>query len=177
MEGVADVAAVAFSRGEHSHGLAAFVQPRHPVEDGFPAGLEQRIRAAFADNLPSAVRPRLIVPVSALPLLSSGKTDRKELARRAEAIPTLSDAAPADTDELLARVAAVFAEVLNLPWVGPRANFFGLGGDSITAARVVAKVRQRFGAALSLRAFLGGPTATDVASAIRGGVIGNQRGE
>lgn len=177
VEGVADVAAVAFSRGEHSHGLAAFVQPRHPTKDGFPVGLEQRIRAAFADNLPSAVRPRLIVPVSALPLLSSGKTDRKELARRAEAVPTVPDAPPADTDELLAKVAAAFAEALNLPWVDPQANFFGLGGDSITAARVVAKVRQRFGAALSLRAFLAGPTATDVASAIRGGVTGSQRGE
>lgn len=82
------------------------------------------------------------------------KTDRKELARRAEAIPTLPDAPPTDTDELLAWVAVAFAEVLDLPWVGPQANFFGLGGDSITAARVVAKVRQRFGAALSLRAFL-----------------------
>ncbi len=175
VDGVAAAAAVVFGRGDN-RALAAFVQPQLSTPDGLPADLQQRIRTALAHSLPSAVRPQVILPVGAMPLTSSGKIDRVELARRAHASPSLPAETSAPADELLAAVTATFAEVLGLPAVGPLADFFGLGGDSMGAARVVAKMRRRFGVPMSLQTFLDGPTASDVAITIRSSMAGSRSG-
>lgn len=180
VDGVAAAAAVVFGRGEHNRALAAFVQPQRGTPDELPAelpaDLRERIRAALADQLPNAVRPQVILPVSAMPLMSSGKVDRVELARRAQATPSPPAETSVPGDELLATVTSTFAEVLGLASVGPGADFFGLGGDSMGAARVVAKMRRRFSVPLSLQTFLDGPTASDMASTIRSGLAGSVRG-
>jgi acyl-coenzyme A synthetase/AMP-(fatty) acid ligase/acyl carrier protein len=177
LEGVADAAAVVFSRDAGQYGLAAFVQPRCPEPDGLAADLEHRIRAAFADNLPSAVRPQLILSVATLPRTSSGKTDRQLLSRNAQVAPVRAAEPENDADEVLTCVAEAFAEVLAVPRVAFDRDFFVLGGDSMGAARVAAAMRKRFGVPLPLREFLSGPTVLDVASAIRLGLAGSQRDE
>ncbi|WNM30390.1 condensation domain-containing protein [Streptomyces sp. Li-HN-5-11] len=53
---------------------------------------------------------------------------------------------------------SLFAEVLDLPGIGPHDNFFDVGGDSRLALRLVNAVRATFSVELPVRAFFRAPT-------------------
>ncbi|WP_230671432.1 Pls/PosA family non-ribosomal peptide synthetase [Rathayibacter sp. Leaf248] len=92
-----------------------------------------RLRA----ELPAALVPLLAV-VDELPTRTSGKVDRA-------ALPwPLAEAAPSDDalDPETAWLAARWREVLGVP-VDERADFFDLGGGSLAAAQLVARIRER----------------------------------
>jgi aryl carrier-like protein len=61
-----------------------------------------------------------------------------------------------------ATLAAVWCAALRLGSIGPEENFFYLGGDSLTAVRVVSLARQR-GLALHLRDVMQHQTIRDLA--------------
>ncbi|MFL1376506.1 MULTISPECIES: non-ribosomal peptide synthetase [unclassified Nocardiopsis] len=103
------------------------------------------LRAALARDLPAAMVPAAVLLLDALPLSVNGKLDRRALP---EPDPAAAGAAgrPARTDAEKALCAAI-AEVLGLPGADADADFFALGGDSITAIRLVGRAR---GAGLEL---------------------------
>ena len=57
----------------------------------------------------------------------------------------------------------VFQELFGLPNLGIYHSFFHLGGDSLLAVQLVARIRDRFGVQLPLRAIWDIHTVTDVA--------------
>ena len=63
-----------------------------------------------------------------------------------------SQDAPAvpDEDEVFDAVRAAVIEVVRAPEVSRRDNFFDLGGHSMTAMRVIARLRDRYGPDLPL---------------------------
>ena len=71
--------------------------------------------------------------------------------------------APSRTEE---RVAAIWSEVLGVPVAGSRANFFDLGGVSLTATRAVARLRDAFRVELPLRELFLKPTVGELARAL-----------
>ncbi|MFJ6573341.1 type I polyketide synthase [Streptomyces sp. NPDC091292] len=73
------------------------------------------------------------------------------------------DAGDLDTDAGKA-VAGAFRAVLGLATVDPRDDFFELGGDSLMASRVMAMLRPRFGADLTVRALFRAPTVAALAA-------------
>ncbi|HEX3542491.1 MAG TPA: amino acid adenylation domain-containing protein [Acidimicrobiales bacterium] len=125
------------------------------------------LRAHLGAILPEHMLPATFTTLSALPLSPTGKLDRKALPR-----PTLrraggAKAAPADGLE--AAIARIWSEVLNLDGIGMEDNFFDLGGHSLAAARVVARLSELESSALSLRAVFDHPTVQALARAIRAG--------
>ncbi|WP_228791182.1 amino acid adenylation domain-containing protein [Nocardia puris] len=96
-----------------------------------------------ARALPAHMVPSAIVVLDALPLTPVGKLDRKALPAPEFAARAYRE--PSSTAEHL--VAEVFAEVLGVERVGADDNFFDLGGNSLLATRVTA----RLGAALDTR--------------------------
>jgi len=180
VEGVTAATAVVLSQGDGRRVLAAFVQPADQDGPRLTADLDRRIHAALKEQLPGAVRPRLLVPVEALPLLSSGKVDRKALAAQAWEVPASSDAlpkAPAFADEVLAVVTESFTRILSVSEVNAEADFFSIGGDSLSAARLITEIRKRFGVPVSLRTFFSGPTVAELASVIRSGLPGRSEND
>ena len=125
---------------------------------------DSRIADALKARLPSYMRPALYEVVDRLPLLVSGKVDRKALpAPRARAAPV--DATPPATPtevELHRAWAEVFAP---LP-VSVTADFFDdLGGHSLRAARAVSRARQLPGlASLSINDLYAAPTIRALAA-------------
>lgn len=139
--------------------LIAYVVPRHGA-----AIDEARLGEALKARLPSYMRPALYEIVDGLPLLVSGKVDRKALpAPRARAVPVdLTPPAGVVEVELHRAWSEVFAP---LP-VSVTADFFDdLGGHSLRAARAVSRARQLPGLAnLSINDLYAAPTIRGLAA-------------
>ncbi|MFD6169027.1 non-ribosomal peptide synthetase [Streptomyces coeruleorubidus] len=139
--GVRHAVAVA-TGGRTGRQLVGYVVPR-PGDTVRP----EAVRAELAARLPAALVPGTVIVTDSLPLSPNGKVDRRRLAQAPPGPPgarsgrTAADGEPgrhdghADPEEQ--RVAAVWAEVLQVPPPGPDADFFALGGDSFRAIRAM----------------------------------------
>ncbi|MGO9382885.1 MAG: amino acid adenylation domain-containing protein [Mycobacterium sp.] len=104
------------------------------------------ITAAVADLLPSYMIPTRSVFLERMPLTSNGKLDRRAVVALLE--PEAAEAANAQDsgprDDVEAALAVIFTEVLgrtDQASVGVQADFFALGGDSVLATSVIARIR------------------------------------
>ncbi len=77
-------------------------------------------------------------------------------------------AAAAVRDATVERLAAIWREVFALGAVSPADSFFALGGDSLSAAQIVASVNQDFGIDLPIDAPFEAPLLADLAAVIAG---------
>lgn len=94
---------------------------------------------ALGECLPDAMVPTHLIALDTLPRTESGKIDRRAL----EHLPLNTPQAPTrDATPHEARLAAIFAEVLQCETVGPNDNFFSLGGNSISSLQIVARARR-----------------------------------
>jgi amino acid adenylation domain-containing protein len=139
--------------------LAGYYVPRDAAVPPDPAALEAGLRA----RLPAALVPAVLVALPALPLTANGKLDRAALP--AAPLPPPAGDRPATT-ATEAAVAAVAAELLGVPALAPGDDFFRRGGHSLLAARLVARLRARFGVELPLRAVFAAPTMAGLAAAV-----------
>jgi len=96
-------------------------------------------RTALAESLPAALVPRLVL-VDELPTRTSGKVDRNALPWP---VGDGDDDAP-DLGGTLGWLAGLWRDVLGAQIDGPEADFFALGGGSLSAAQLVAALRQRY---------------------------------
>ncbi len=116
--------------------------------------------------LPHHMLPPALVFMDVLPLTPNRKIDLDRLPPPGP--PGLDrgavHVAPRSADERL--VAEVWGESLGVASVGLTANFFELGGDSLAAARAIARLREVTGVELPLRALLEGPTVAALARAL-----------
>lgn len=98
------------------------------------------VRAWLAERLPDYMIPARLVPLELLPHLPNGKVDLRSLLD-----PEVAAAAPvvetADSGTLTGPVAQACCHLLGVKVVHRDDNFFTLGGDSLTAVRLVARVR------------------------------------
>ncbi|MFI7708001.1 amino acid adenylation domain-containing protein [Nonomuraea sp. NPDC049480] len=123
--------AVALAVGDRrQRRLAAFVTPSQV--DGLKTFLE--------DRLPGYAIPPTITTLDHLPLTANGKIDRSALvALVADAPESTAHEPPIGTAETV--LATIWADLLDLPAVQRTDNFFTLGGDSLLATRMIARLR------------------------------------
>ncbi len=97
-------------------------------------------RATLAETLPAALVPRLVL-VDELPTRTSGKVDRDALPW-----PPPGESAEEEPDlgGTMGWLAGLWRDVLAAPVDGPEADFYALGGGSLSAAQLVAAMRQRY---------------------------------
>ena len=127
-----------------------------------PEDLREHLRAV----LPDYMVPAAFVVLTALPLTGNGKTDYRALPEPAwGVIPGQAPAAPRTPVE--SRIAAIIAELLSLPGpVGVTDNFFALGGHSLTATRLIARINADYGIELPIHILFSDPTVAGLASAL-----------
>jgi amino acid adenylation domain-containing protein len=138
--------------------LVAYVASRGPAP---PAG---DLRLAVRRVLPEYMVPAAVVFVDALPRLPGGKVDRKSLPEPACGPSVDGGARAAPADAVQRQMAAIWAEVLGVHPIGPRDDFFELGGDSLRAARILNQIEETWGVRLPLSTFLEHATVQDVAA-------------
>jgi len=126
------------------------------------------LRAFLAARLPEYMVPAVFVPLESLPLSPSGKVDRRALSALAAPErardPGAELVAPRTPTEKA--LAEVWKELLGLEQVGAGDSFFELGGYSLLAIQVIARIRQAFGVEISLREVFATPTITGLAGLI-----------
>ncbi|OBF13598.1 hypothetical protein A5727_16090 [Mycobacterium sp. ACS4331] len=121
----------------------------------------RQIRAQLADRLPSYMVPSAVMVVDALPLTVNGKLDKRSLPAPDHVDAGVPYRAPSDPVEEI--LAGIYADVLGVDRVGVDDSFFDLGGNSLSAMRVVAELNRALGSQLSVRALFEGPTIAALA--------------
>jgi len=133
------------------------------------------LRAGLRERLPEYMVPGAFVVLERLPLTPNGKVDRAALPDADESGGARGYVPP--RTPLEERLAAIWAEVLGVERVGADDGFFDLGGHSLMATRVVARVREELRVELPLRALFEAPTVERLAprvEALRGAGEGAQ---
>ncbi|MCA2320269.1 amino acid adenylation domain-containing protein [Mycobacterium intracellulare] len=122
-------------------------------------------RAELATRLPAYLVPAAIVAIDALPLTVTGKLDTRALP-----VPTYRDAAYRAPGNAIEEILAdTYAEVLGLDRVGVDDSFFDLGGDSLTAMRLIAAINKTLNTRLGVRALFDTPDIAQLAPRVRAG--------
>lgn len=154
-------AAVVLRRAENgTQQLVAYTVPA-----GDRAVSSAELRAHAATYLPDYMVPTACVSVATLPLTVNGKLDTGSLPAP-DFTEATAGARPASAAQRL--VCGLFEDVLKLhrDTVGVAANFFDLGGDSLLATRLLARLRQETGAEVPITALFDGPTPAALAELV-----------
>ncbi|SCX04628.1 non-ribosomal peptide synthase domain TIGR01720/amino acid adenylation domain-containing protein [Pseudomonas sp. NFACC25] len=141
-----------------------------------PEALIKAIRQAVAEAYQEAPCVVVLLNPGGLPKTSSGKVQRAACAlRQADGsldcyaqFPDLHAQAStvALESELQSRIAAIWREQLQVATVAADDHFFLLGGNSITATQVVARLRETLGLELNLRLLFEAPTLSGFAAGV-----------
>jgi amino acid adenylation domain-containing protein/non-ribosomal peptide synthase protein (TIGR01720 family) len=126
--------------------------------------LVPQLRSHLEDRLPSYMVPSVFVVLDRLPLTPNGKVDRRALPAPGDSRPELEEAYVAPQTSAEEALAGIWAQLLGLPRVGIRDNFFDLGGDSILSIQVVARAN-RVGLRLTPRQIFQHQTLAELARA------------
>lgn len=133
--------------------LACYVVPETVPPD--IEGLRAHARAL----LPEYMVPASFTVLQALPLTPNGKVDRRALPEPViQASPDCQEPAT-PRQELLC---ALFAEVLGVPRVGLTDSFFELGGESLTAMRLVSSIKAALGTDVVISEVFDAPTVAEL---------------
>ncbi len=125
------------------------------------------LREHLKQLLPDYMVPSAFVGLDEFPLTPNGKVDRNALPAP-ESAEGLNDAtdfvAPRTSEEQ--ELAKIWCELLGIPQIDARANFFNLGGHSLLGTRMLSRIDHEFGIELPLRALFDHPTLEAMADRI-----------
>ncbi|WP_242663217.1 condensation domain-containing protein, partial [Mycobacterium mantenii] len=121
-----------------------------------------KVRAQLAERLPAYMVPAAVVALAALPMTINGKLDKRAL----PAPEYSADAYRAPGSAVEEILAGIYAQVLGVERVGVDDSFFELGGDSLSAMRLIAAINTTVDEGLSVRAVFEAPTVAQLAPRI-----------
>ncbi|KAH8799095.1 non-ribosomal peptide synthetase module [Xylogone sp. PMI_703] len=160
------VAVVSFTRstlGSYgSSGITLLSKSRHPETDG----LLDEVKSRLSLHLPDYMIPSIWVSLEKMPLLISGKLDRRAIKLWVDQMSpeTYKELVRDEDDErvvkvmpgtIAATIQKIWSDVLKVPFeqIGMTTSFFSLGGDSIAAIQIVSKAKE-IGLPLTVRGIL-----------------------
>lgn len=136
---------------------------------------DQEMREWLKKRLPTFMVPSRVEWHDSFPQMPNGKIDRKALAAgRDDANPRTKLAGPralagseaSSSDELETHAARIWKEVLGADKIMLTDNFFEVGGHSLLAIQVLARVKEWLGIEVPLRVMFETPTLADFVRAI-----------
>ncbi|MBA3532994.1 MAG: amino acid adenylation domain-containing protein [Ardenticatenales bacterium] len=124
----------------------------------------QQLKNMLRESLPEYLIPTQFVTLSDLPRTASSKIDRARLPAPSFTHRSTTYVAPTNHVETI--VAEVWEEVLGMERVGIHDNFFSIGGYSLLAAQVIARLSTRLATQLTLKDLFEAPTIAELAALI-----------
>ncbi len=139
--------------------LSAYLVMKEGVALPKAGELRQQLRA----KLPEAMVPSSYWTIEQIPLLPSGKVNRAELGRAGGV--QLGDEAEqvGPRNEVEAKLAEIWRELLKVEQVGIEQNFFELGGHSLLVLQLTARIRRALEVELPVRSVFEAPTIAGLA--------------
>ena len=131
------------------------------------------LRSWLGQRLPDYAIPSHFAFCEALPLLPSGKVNRKVLPSINEGLANGDAAEPlteVTRDALELQIAEIWAAVLEHPGPQPDDDFFEIGGHSLLAAQAVNRIRRDLGVDIGFRDLFEFPTPRELAAQLRAGL-------
>jgi thioesterase domain-containing protein len=118
------------------------------------------LRSFLAAKLPAYMIPHSFVFIDALPLTANGKVDRSQLA---QSVPTRAQTIALPRTDVERRLLALWEEVLPAGPIGICDDFFEVGGQSLLAVRLMARVAAEFGRDLPISVLFQARTVEEMA--------------
>jgi amino acid adenylation domain-containing protein len=134
-----------------------------------PPDLEEQLRRLLRTRLPEPAIPAVIRRVDRLPVLPSGKLDRRVLRDDARALLRPPGDPVPPRDDLERALLGAWRTVFDGATVGVEDDFFELGGHSLLAVRLVARIERDLGICIEVRDLLERRTIAAVAARLRSG--------
>jgi len=123
------------------------------------------LRAFLAQRLPGNLLPAYLIPLAQMPLSVNGKVDLAALPDAQESRPELRSAFVAPQTAIEKTLARLWQQVLKVNRIGIHDNFFDLGGDSIMAIQIAARLAES-GFMLSPNQIFRAPTLAELAAVV-----------
>ena len=161
-ESIRNAAVIAQDRGPLGPSLTAYVVPA-----GEWKLVPSELRRHLKERLPDYMIPKVFVPLESLPVTPNGKLDQRMLPPAESAVPEPDSEYVAPRDEVEAKVAEIWAEVLHIKRIGAGDNFFELGGHSLLATQVIARISKYLEVDIQMRSLFEDPTVAGVAAAVK----------
>ncbi|HVE75324.1 MAG TPA: amino acid adenylation domain-containing protein [Actinomycetota bacterium] len=151
--------AVVVAKGDKDLRLVAYCRP------ALPDGATESLKSLCESKLPSYMVPAKFVSMDQFPMTPNGKVDRRALPEPGREVPAAATSvAPNGPAEEL--IAALWKEVLEVERFGATDDFFDLGGHSLTATRLVARLRSAFAVDVPIALAFDRPTIREQADAL-----------
>lgn len=159
--GIQHAAAAVISDRNKINRLVAFL-----VYDPSQAPYEtSALRKMMTGRVPAYMVPSSFTEMAALPLTANNKLDRKQLVNMARpATPKLALPPANAVEEVLV---AIWKEAFEKSDIGIEDDFFDLGGHSLIATQIHAKIKKVFQSELALRQLFHSPTIRNLAAIIQ----------
>jgi amino acid adenylation domain-containing protein len=148
--------------------LVAYIVLRRNSAAARPgADVLEELRPHLRAALPDYMVPSLVVPLPALPLTPSAKVDRAALPAPQWGAPVPAAGRVEPRNPVEATLARIWSDILasDAP-VGVHDNLFALGGHSLTAARLVARIADAYGVNLPVHHVFASPTIAELAEVL-----------
>jgi amino acid adenylation domain-containing protein len=152
-------AVIAREAGPGDKQILAYCVPSKSLTDS-------ELRDFLRARLPEYMIPSLFVRVERLPLTLNGKVDRDALPKPTKENTIGDEITETASSPIEQMLAGILAPLLGVKRISPEDNFFHLGGHSMLAAQVIARIRDRFDVELSLRSLFDHPTLRGMAAEI-----------
>ncbi|WP_433523476.1 amino acid adenylation domain-containing protein [Nocardia pseudovaccinii] len=157
-ETVAYAATIGYRNDAGTHRLVAYVvaAPGHAIDTTM-------LTEYLTDRLPSYMVPSSIMVLDQIPLTRAGKLDRRALPK-----PVFADRKPFRAPQTPTEhaIAQAIIDVLGIETIGLDDSFFALGGDSLVATRVAARLGAALDAEIPVRLLFEASTVAELATRI-----------
>ncbi|WP_330254866.1 amino acid adenylation domain-containing protein [Nocardia sp. NBC_00565] len=150
--------------------IVSFIQP---ADDTGEPDIEA-VRAHLAEQLPRHMVPASITVLDGIPLTPTGKLDIAALPEPQLAVRAASRAPETDSERL---VAEVMGELVGVETVSADDSFFDIGGNSLLATQLVARLAAATNTRLEVRTVFVAPTVTELAALLDAGPGADARPE
>jgi amino acid adenylation domain-containing protein len=125
------------------------------------------IKAYLSNYFPVYMIPYKFIAVDHIPYTGNGKTDRIALRELHAADALLEQDTPLHTDEMTDKLSAIFRDVMRLPYIDSKRNFFEQGCTSLQAQQFVSRIREVFAVDITFKDVFIHATISELAGLVR----------
>ncbi|MEC2277858.1 non-ribosomal peptide synthase/polyketide synthase [Bacillus velezensis] len=155
---IQDTAVIALEEADGEYYLCGYYTADKPIQIS-------ELRESMARHLPGYMIPAHFVQLDKMPLTPNGKLDRQLLPTPVKDWDRGTEYVPPQTPAEI-QLTAIWQDVLGLEQVGIRDHFFDIGGHSLRATALIAKIQKQMRVQIPLRDVFRFPTIEQLAREI-----------